>query len=179
MMLQQDPQFKSTMLSLHSDVPDAYELNLKINHLGMQYFKAAQTAEKLIDSYAEIKMDTQVSLQRRKAMHESMVIGIQTANQKELVYKNHLEAGTQGLEELTQKIKSTEEMVLQFEEQRCRQCHSSINQFVVFEKYAEMNNKYDVKNFSEIIEQFDLEAELKTIAEDIESKIQEAKVKCQ
>lgn len=42
-----------------------------------------------------------------------------------------------------------------------------------------MNNKYDVKNFSELIEKFDLEAELKTIADDIENKIQAARVKCQ
>lgn len=39
------------ILELHGDVPEAYELNLKINQLGMQYFKAAQTAEKLISTY--------------------------------------------------------------------------------------------------------------------------------
>ena len=77
--------------------------------MGMQYFKAAQTAEKLISTYQEIKMDTEISLQRRKAMHESMVIGIQTANQKELVYKTQLEEANKGLEELTKKITQTEE----------------------------------------------------------------------
>ena len=61
-------------------MPEAYEVNLKINQQGMQYFKAAQTAEKLVSTYQEIKMDTEISLQRRKAMHESMVIGIQTAH---------------------------------------------------------------------------------------------------
>ena len=54
----------------------------------MQYYKAAQSAEKSITTYQEIKMDTVISLQRRKAMHESMVIGLQTANQRELVYKH-------------------------------------------------------------------------------------------
>lgn len=133
----------------------------------MQYFKAAKSADKLINSYQSHKMDTDVPLQRRKAMHESMVIGIQTAYQKECQYKNQLELGNIGLTALSKKIKQTEETFMKFEEERCLQCHSSINQFVVFEKYAEMNNKYDVKNFSELIEQFDMEAELKTICEEI------------
>lgn len=57
------------ILELYSDVPEAYELNLKINQMGMQYFKAAKTADKMINTYQEIKMDTEISLQRRKAMH--------------------------------------------------------------------------------------------------------------
>lgn len=42
---------------------------------------------------------------------------------------------------------------------------------MVFEKYAEMNNKYDVKHFSDVIEQFDIQAELTAICEDIETKL--------
>lgn len=54
--------------------------------------------------------------------------------------------------DLSKKVKETEDILKQFEHDRAQQCHSSINQFVVFEKYAEMNNKYDVKNFSDLIE---------------------------
>ena len=43
------------------------------------------------------------------------------------------------------------------EEVRCEYVHSAINQFVVFEKFAEMNNKYDVKNFSDLIDTFNKE----------------------
>lgn len=46
--------------------------------------------------------------------------------------------------------------------------HSSINQFVVFEKFAEMNNKYDVNNFSKLIDTFDLEKEAKLHQDDID-----------
>lgn len=42
-----------------------------------------------------------------------------------------------------------------------------------------MNNKYDVKNFSEHIDKFEIEAELKAICDDIESKIQASKIKYQ
>lgn len=41
-----------------------------------------------------------------------------------------------------------------------------------------MNNKYDVKNFSDIIDQFDVQEELKVICEEIESKVEANHVKC-
>ena len=50
--------------------------------------------------------------------------------------------------------------------------HSSINQFVVFEKFAEMNNKYDVKHFSELIDTFNLAEEMKLINDDVNQEIQ-------
>ena len=49
---------------------------------------------------------------------------------------------------------------------------------MVYEKFSEMNNKYDVKYFSELIDQFDIQKELKSVCEDIENKLQAAKVKC-
>ena len=57
------------------------------------------------------------------------------------------------------------------EEQRCEQVHSSIGQFVVFEKGAEMNNKYDVKVFSDLIDNFKLEDELKTLSDDLKERM--------
>jgi hypothetical protein len=44
---------------------------------------------------------------------------------------------------------------------------------VVFEKFAEMNNKYDVKNFSDIIDQFKVDDEVETISKSIVSEISE------
>jgi hypothetical protein len=40
------------------------------------------------------------------------------------------------------------------EEPRCETVHSVINQFVVFEQSAEMNNKYDLGNFAKLLESF-------------------------
>ena len=34
-----------------------------------------------------------------------------------------------------------------------------------------MNNKYDVKNFSDLIDQFNLDTELKTIYENVNSEV--------
>ena len=35
---------------------------------------------------------------------------------------------------------------------RMEQIHASINQFVVYETSAEMNNKYDIGNFAKLLE---------------------------
>lgn len=93
------------------------------------------------------------------------------------MYKSQLDEGNKGLAALTKKVNQTEAILKQYEEDRCQQCHSSINQFVVFEKYAEMNNKYDVKHFSDLIDQFDIQAELAAICEDIEARLQAGKTK--
>ena len=47
--------------------------------------------------------------------------------------------------------------------ERCKMIHSSINQFVVFEMSAEMNNKYDAANFAKILEEFSPQQEMRTI----------------
>ena len=50
-----------------------------------------------------------------------------------------------------------------FEIERCNQIHSSINQFVVFEMSAEMNNKYDAANFAKVLEEFSPQQEMRMV----------------
>ena len=45
--------------------------------------------------------------------------------------------------------------------------HSCVNQFVVFEKFSEMNNKYDVKNFADLLDSFSVENEMKVFDEEL------------
>lgn len=49
------------------------------------------------------------------------------------------------------------------EEPRCEAIHSVINQFVVFEQSAEMNNKYDLGNFAKLLESFTTQHEMASI----------------
>ena len=67
------------------------------------------------------------------------------------------------LQQFLSKIKDFNSQFMNFEKDRCEQVHSSINQFVVFEKFSEMNHKYDVNNFSKLIDDFNLPEEVKTI----------------
>ena len=54
-------------------------------------------------------------------------------------------------------------LIRNLESSRCSQIHSSINQFVVFEMAAEMNNKYDLGNFAKILQDFTPQQEMKTV----------------
>jgi hypothetical protein len=53
--------------------------------------------------------------------------------------------------------------LLQIESERCEAIHGAINKFVVYEKFAEMNNKYDVGNFSKQIDEYNNREEVESI----------------
>ena len=74
------------------------------------------------------------------------------------------------------KMQDYKAQLQEFEKDRCEQVHSSINQFVVFEKFAEMNNKYDVTNFSKLIDTFDLDKEVQVMQEDIDEQVKYMRV---
>ena len=50
-----------------------------------------------------------------------------------------------------------------YEKPRLELIHATINQFVVFEMAAEMNNKYDINNFAKFLESFDSAKELEKV----------------
>jgi hypothetical protein len=72
------------------------------------------------------------------------------------------------LKEYYTKFQEQKERLVKVEAERCEQVHSTIGQFVVFEKNAEMTNKYDVKNFSDIIDKFSVDDEVKLIQENVD-----------
>lgn len=49
------------------------------------------------------------------------------------------------------------------ESARCQAVHEAINKFVVYEKFAEMTHKYDVQNFSKLLDDYNTADELKAI----------------
>lgn len=120
------------------------------------YFEAAESAEKFIHNYQELKMNTDIALHKRRSMHAAMLESIRTAEQRKKHYSESLPDANEALKTFTTKVKETQTELRKFEEARCDLIHSAINQFVVFEKFAEMNNKYDVKNFSDMIDKFEL-----------------------
>ena len=87
-------------------------------------------------------------------------------------YESNIPSANINLRSFTQDLDDCKQNLTKFEEFRCEQVHSSINQFVVFEKFAEMNNKYDVKNFSKLIDEFKLENEVETIQKSITKEME-------
>ncbi len=49
------------------------------------------------------------------------------------------------------------------EAERIEAVHSAINKFVVYEKFAEMSSKYDVENFSKLLDTFSTEEEVQDV----------------
>jgi hypothetical protein len=64
------------------------------------------------------------------------------------------------MDELTNKLKEMERV-------RVEAVHSAINKFVVYEKFSEMNNKYDIGKFSTILEEFKEDKEMETIESEL------------
>ena len=85
------------------------------------------------------------------------------AKDRETEYSESLAQANESLANIVEDLKQNQLGLAKFEAERCEQIHSSINQFVVFEKFAEMNNKYDVKHFSDLIDTFDVAKEMKLI----------------
>lgn len=109
-------------------------------------------------------------------MHTSMLDSIRNADLQGASYKESIPAANEAIQTFINKVNATQEEIKKFEEARCDLIHSAINQFVVFEKFAEMNNKYDVKNFSDMIDKFELQEELKTVCSEIDKQIDESRV---
>lgn len=63
-----------------------------------------------------------------------------------------------------------------FESERCEAIHSAINKFVVYEMSAEMNNKYDIGNFSKLLEEYNNEEEMKTISDSLISSTDDEEI---
>ena len=97
-------------------------------------------------------MNTDIPLHKRRSMHAAMLDSIKNAEQMGISYQECIPEANEVIKAFNTKVKETLEKLKQFEEARCELIHSAINQFVVFEKFAEMNNKYDVKNFSDMID---------------------------
>ena len=98
------------------------------------------------------------------------------AKEREAEYSNSLAEANESLAKIVEQLKQNQLELAKFEGERCELIHSSINQFVVFEKFAEMNNKYDVKNFSELLETFNLKEEMKLINDNVSQEIEANRV---
>jgi hypothetical protein len=101
-------------------------------------------------------------------MHNQVLSQLSISKNKAQEYREMLPKATERLNEFKAKFDEQRDRMAKIEEQRCEQVHSTIGQFVVFEKSAEMNNKYEVKNFSTLIDSFKIENEMLLIKDYID-----------
>ena len=81
----------------------------------------------------------------------------------ELEYKETVDTANNFMIKFRKKMLRLCRQIRDLEIERCLQIHSSINQFVVYEMSAEMNNKYDVQNFAKLLEEFSPQQEMRTV----------------
>lgn len=58
--------------------------------MATRYFEACESAERFIQNYQDLKLNTEVPYQKRKSLHDSMLNVINIANQKKSVYEKLL-----------------------------------------------------------------------------------------
>ena len=173
LLQEQDESFRALMNESRINYMELEEAHIKVKTLASSYFEQAETAEKYIFNYQDLKMNTDIPLHKRRQMHGAMLEQIRGAGARCTQYRECIPEANEAIGVFVEKAGKAQEELKKYEEARCDLIHSAINQFVVFEKFAEMNNKYDVKNFSEMIDKFDLQEELKTVCSEIESQIVE------
>lgn len=176
LLQEQEQGFKALMNESRLDIMAAEDANVRVKAMAHGYFEAAENAEKFIYNYQELKMNTDIALHKRRSMHAAMLDSIRTSELRATHYKDSLPEANEALKTFTAKVTETQAGLRKFEEARCDLIHSAINQFVVFEKFAEMNNKYDVKNFSEMIDKFELQEELKAVCDEVSRQVEERRV---
>lgn len=105
--------------------------------------------------------------EKRVSLYNSVLNQINNSKAKQEQYKNYIPPSNDRLTGFVQNLEQQCKRFVEIEAKRCEQVHSSIGQYVVFEKFCEMNNKYDIKNFSDLIDTFKVESEMKIVQENV------------
>ena len=100
------------------------------------------------------KYAIEMKYHHKREAFENMIHSLKRAREKEVLYKETIDNANSFLSEFRSQIDSLCGQLREFEAQRCEAVHSAINKFVVYEMSAEMNNKYDVGNFSKLLDQY-------------------------
>lgn len=118
-----------------------------------------------------MKLNTAIDHERRMASHKNVLHQINVSKKFEQDYKEFIVSANERIKEYQTKLKQVKDKLISMENERCQNIHQAVGGFVVYEKNAEMNNKYDIKNFAKLIEQFKLEEELTAIVNEVELSI--------
>mmetsp|Transcript_8300 Transcript_8300/g.6190 ORF Transcript_8300/g.6190 Transcript_8300/m.6190 type:complete len:113 (+) Transcript_8300:505-843(+) len=92
-----------------------------------------------------------------------MLGALKRAKERESIYKESVDNANGFVLEFRKKHHALCSELLEIEAERCEAIHGAINKFVVYEKFSEMNHKYDVQNFSKLIEEYDTRYEVSQI----------------
>lgn len=130
------------------------KMDLQIKKTAIAYFKASKEAEDSFTKYTRIKYDAEIGYDKRTSSYNSMIDNLTNLSKCETTYKMTVDEANNYIQEFRREMIRGIRSLRDLEEPRCETIHSVINQFVVFEQSAEMNNKYDLGNFAKLLESF-------------------------
>mmetsp|Transcript_3153 Transcript_3153/g.3054 ORF Transcript_3153/g.3054 Transcript_3153/m.3054 type:complete len:357 (+) Transcript_3153:344-1414(+) len=140
-----------------------HEMDDLLKEKAAAYYRQAKDAEESYQRYESMKYSAELSFQHKQIQYDMMLASLKKAKERESLYKECVDNSNGFVLEFRAKQEALCKELLDMEAERCEAIHGSINKFVVYEKFAEMNNKYDVKNFSKLIEEYDNSYEVAAI----------------
>ena len=159
----QEEEFQSQKIEGRILISNLHDIDQALKQIATTYFRAAKEAEEAAIKYENVKYAVDMTLAQKQLVHEQMINALKKARERESEYKESVDNANSYLAQFRQKIEELIKQLEGFESDRCESVHSAVNKFVVYEKFAEMNNKYDVNNFSKILEEFKNENEIEAI----------------
>lgn len=145
-------------------ISNLHEIDQQVKQKAIAYFLAAREAEEAVAYYEEnAKYSVELKLYQKQNSFESMIKSLKVAKERESQYKEIVDNANSFLLEFRGQIEFLCQQLKNFELERCEAVHSAINKFVVYEMSAEMNNKYDIGNFSKLLDEYKEENEMDAI----------------
>jgi len=131
-----------------------YVIDSDIKKTATAYFKAARDAENNVVKFQKVKYEAEMSYVARQQVYDAMMNCLMELKDCEVEYKETVDKANNFVQKFRRFMLKCARACRDFEIERCSQIHSSINQFVVYEMSAQMNNKYDITNFAKLLEEF-------------------------
>lgn len=144
-------------------ISNLHDVDLNLKQSATSYFRAAKEAEEIVIKYEQVKYAVDMTMAQKQLCHESMIQTLKKVRERESEYKESVDNSNTYLADFRKQIEELIKQQDDFEKERCEAIHAAINKFVVYEKFSEMNNKYDVNNFSKLLEEYNNESELEAI----------------
>ena len=83
------------------------EAHIKVKSLACGYFEQAETAEKYIFNYQDLKMNTDIPLHKRRQMHSQMLEQIRGADTRGVQYKECIPGANEAIKTFVGKASKT------------------------------------------------------------------------
>ena len=173
MLTKQDREFNQIEESAIRKIDKLNAFDAEIKQAASAFFRSAREAEDCSAKYQKIKYDAELNYITRRQGYDFMMTHLTKLATSQVAYKQIVDEANNFIQKFRKGMLKKCRLVRNLEFARCAQIHSCINQFVVFEQSAEMNNKYDLNNFAKILENFTQQSEIKTVDMYLYGKVQD------